>query len=63
MKKVSATKLMETLTDYIYSEVPTSDFESADDLKAALMETLEAMVNKVVDEEFDFEDEDDEDAE
>ena len=51
--------LKETLSDYIFSEVPTSDFETADDLKAALMETLEAMVNMVVDEEFEF----DEDAE
>lgn len=62
MKKVTAINLMETLTDYIYSEVPTGDFETADDLKAALMETLEAMVNKVVDEEFEFEEEE-EDAE
>lgn len=62
MKKVTAQMLKETLSDYIFSEVPTGDFESADDLKAALMDTLEAMVNMVVDEEFDFEDED-EDAE
>lgn len=59
MKKVTAQMLKETLSDYIFSEVPTSDFETADDLKAALMETLEAMVNVVVDEEFEF----DEDAE
>lgn len=62
MKKVTASNLMETLTDYIYSEVPTGDFKTAEDLKAALLETLEAMVNKVVDEEFEFEEED-EDAE
>lgn len=59
MKKVTAQMLKETLSDYIFSEVPTGDFETADDLKAALMETLEAMVNVVVDEEFEF----DEDAE
>ena len=59
MKKVTAQMLKETLSDYIFSEVPTGDFETADDLKAALMETLEAMVNMVVDEEFEF----DEDAE
>jgi len=55
MKKVNASALMDTLVDYIYSEVPTSDFESAEDLKDALMDMLEAMVNTIVDEEFDFE--------
>ncbi|MBR6817882.1 MAG: hypothetical protein IKM86_04700 [Acidaminococcaceae bacterium] len=55
MKKVTAQALMDTLVDYIYYEVPTSDFETAEDLKDALMETLEAMVDTIVDEEFDFE--------
>ena len=55
MKKVTAQALMDTLVDYIYYEVPTGDFETAEDLKDALMETLEAMVDTIVDEEFDFE--------
>ena len=55
MKKVNASALMDTLVDYIYSEVPISDFETAEDLKDALMETLEVMVDMIVDEEFDFE--------
>lgn len=55
MKKVNASALMDTLVDYIYSEVPTNDFETAEDLKDALMEMLEAMVDTIVDEEFDFE--------
>lgn len=58
MKKVTANELMKTLSDYIYSEVPLDDFDTADELKESLMEMLEAMVNKVVDEEFDFEEED-----
>lgn len=58
MKKVTANELMKTLSDYIYSEVPLNDFDTADELKESLMEMLEAMVNKVVDEEFDFEEED-----
>lgn len=55
MKKVNEAALMDTLIDYIYSEVPTGDFETAKDLKDALMETLEAMVDTIVDEEFVFE--------
>lgn len=61
MKKVNAAALMETLTNYIYSEVPTGDFDSAEDLKDAIMETLAAMVDKVVDDEFEFEEEEEDD--
>ena len=59
MKKVSAMDLMNTITDYVYSEVPTGDFETAEDLKDALMETLGAMVDMMINNEFDF-DQDDE---
>lgn len=65
MKKVTANELMKTLSDYIYSEVPLNDFDTADELKESLMEMLEAMVDKVVEENFEFEEEEDdeEDAE
>lgn len=61
MKKVTALNLMETLTDYVYSEVPTGDFETAEDLKASLMETLDAMVVMLIYNEFDFEVEEEDD--
>lgn len=58
MKKVTVFDLMNTLTDYVYSEVPVSDFESAEDLKTALMETLGAITDMVIHDNFQFEEED-----
>ena len=58
MKKVTVFDLMKTLTDYVYSEVPVSDFETAEDLKGALMETLGAITDMVIHDNFQFEEED-----
>lgn len=60
MKKVTVFDLMNTLTDYVYSEVPVSDFESAEELKAALMETLGAITDMVIHDNFQFGEEDEE---
>lgn len=61
MKKVTVFDLMNTLTDYVYSEVPVSDFESAEELKAALMETLGAITDMMIHDNFQFgEDEEEE---
>jgi len=60
MKKTTVFDLMNTLTDYVYSEVPTGDFESAEDLKAALMETLGAITDMVIHDNFQFGEEDEE---
>lgn len=58
MKKSNATYLlMNAISDYIWYEVPLEDFDNAEDLKDALMETLEAMVDHIVDEEIEFEEE------
>lgn len=48
-------KIIEALTNYIYDDVPLEDFETADELKDSLMEMLYAMVDAVVDDNFDFE--------
>ncbi len=60
MKKVTVFDLMNTLTDYVYSEVPVSDFENAADLKAALMETMSAITDMMIHDNFQFGEEDEE---
>lgn len=60
MKKVTVFDLMNTLTDYVYSEVPVSDFESAEELKASLMETFSAITDMVIHDNFQFGEDDEE---
>lgn len=49
--------LKNAISDYIWYEVPLEDFDTAEDLKDALMETLEAVVETIIDEEIEFEEE------